>query len=81
MSGRVDNEVSTTGKERERRPQRVFDGISLLLVLAGGGGRRTSQEGVAEEDQATKTKISYKMGQGNPVWVQHGGKQSCSREE
>lgn len=36
----------------------------------GDGGLRTSQEGVAEEDQATETKISNKLGQGNPVWVQ-----------
>ena len=84
--GRDDKEEeSTAGKEREKTsaenhsPQptpphphhpRAFTGFSLPWPLAGGGGWRTSQEGVAEEDQATETKISKKVWQGNPVWVQ-----------
>lgn len=60
-------EVEGLGKA----PPHAYQGSLLAFDAArGGGGGRTSQEDVTEEDQATETKISNKVRQGNPLWVQ-----------
>lgn len=60
-------EIENLSKEP---PSGAFNGVFLPLTLGRGWSRRTSQEGVTEKVQATETKISNKVGQGNPVWVQ-----------
>ena len=63
-------EVEDLSKEPLHPRQGIQWYLPSFAPWLGDRGLRTSQEGVAEEDQATETKISNKLGQGNPVWVQ-----------
>lgn len=55
-------EVEDLSKEL---PNGAFKGVSLYLALVRGWGKRTSQECMIENNQATETKISNNVGQGN----------------